>query len=495
MINLKKTPVLIAFVLIACLAGAAQAEFVWTDLAGDHLWSNPANWNAGVVPDTSTWVKVDLSPGAIVTTDTICGNLHIGRHDGPGSVTVNGATLVVDNWLTLSRGGESSLTLNSGAIMGPGDDGENLLFVIGHETGFSATFNMNGGLVKATRGGGFQIGNNAGSIGHVNLDGGVVQCNTLTLDSDAASATMNITGGTVIIDGDEVADVQEYIDNGLISAYNGLGVLQLDYDISNAGKTTLKATSPLNPDPPNNSTVASGPVELSWTLPDPCTPGEPVPVDVYFTDDKSKLEEFTDPEAIRIVSQEAINSVVVQTEPDTWYYWAVDTYVGSPEDPVWGPTFSFYAAGNLAPDVNAGGDIVTWLIEGSRTVDIDAMVIDDNAHTLQWTVVSEPNEPNIADAVIADPTIEDASVTVSALGEYVLQLEASDGEHTTSDTVTINVYDNSCEAAQSMDDYIPMAGDLNEDCLVDFVDVAILAEDWLVDVALTDTAVLPREVQ
>jgi hypothetical protein len=42
--------------------------------------------------------------------------------------------------------------------------------------------------------------------------------------------------------------------------------------------------------------------------------------------------------------------------------------------------------------------------------------------------------------VIADPTALETMVTVSAEDSYVLQLEANDGEYTSSDTVTINVH-------------------------------------------------------
>jgi hypothetical protein len=72
------------------------------------------------------------------------------------------------------------------------------------------------------------------------------------------------------------------------------------------------------------------------------------------------------------------------------------------------------------------------------------------------------------------------------LGEYVLQLEASDGEYTGSDTVTINVYNDGCEAAQSLPDYVGYPGDLNGDCIVDDLDLAILQEDWLKDSSLTE---------
>jgi len=215
-------------------------------------------------------------------------------------------------------------------------------------------------------------------------------------------------------------------------------------------------------------------------------PGEPVLVDVYFTDDWAALYSFTNPAAIRIVSQKNMSSIVVQTQPKTRYYWAVDTYIGDPNDPIFGPIFSFLAD-NQAPQVDAGPDLVTWLGEdGIRVKVLDATVTDDDAYTVQWTVVSEPDDPNNPDAVIADPSAEDTSITLSALGEYVLQLEASDGEKTGSDTVTINVYEDGCEAAKSLPDYVPFPGDLNGDCRVDELDLAILEADWLKDNSLTE---------
>ncbi|HUT60066.1 MAG TPA: putative glycoside hydrolase, partial [Phycisphaerae bacterium] len=45
----------------------------------------------------------------------------------------------------------------------------------------------------------------------------------------------------------------------------------------------------------------------------------------------------------RIVSHEAVNSVTVQTQTKTQYYWAVHSYIGDPNDPILGPIFSFYA--------------------------------------------------------------------------------------------------------------------------------------------------------
>jgi hypothetical protein len=143
-------------------------------------------------------------------------------------------------------------------------------------------------------------------------------------------------------------------------------------------------------------------------------------------------------------------------------------------------------ADNIPPQVNAGADIVTWLADGVRIGNLDAIVTDDGAispYTVQWTVISEPNE---GAAVIETVGAEDTGITLSALGEYVLQLEASDGEYSGSDTVTINVYSDNCEAAQSLANYEPLVGDLNGDCKVDEADMALLEENWLQDNALTD---------
>ena len=140
----------------------------------------------------------------------------------------------------------------------------------------------------------------------------------------------------------------------------------------------------------------------------------------------------------------------------------------------------------MPPKVNAGSDIVTWLEEGPRTGNLDATVTDDGAispYTVEWTVVSEPAE---GAAVIETATAEDTNITLTELGEYVLQLDAFDGEYSGSDTVTINVYNDSCQAAQSLPDYEPLVGDLNRDCRVDEADLALLEANWLQDNSLKE---------
>ncbi len=469
-----------SLILALSLVGQVQAQFpehdsTWTDATGDHLWTTPENWSE--FPTPGAWAKIRNGlPGPTILSgvDAVARRVHIGYSEG-GALTVDGGTLVLhaDDLLLGKNGGEGILNMISGSIEVARD------FEVGG--GNPGIVNMTGGTITVADD--FEIPESEGdgvSIAEVHLDGGSVIIGGDLHMFDQGS--LDITAGTLILAGNAVSTVQGYIDNGWITAYGGNGTVQLDYDVTNAGQTTLKGVHKLKPNPANGALVAPGEVELSWTLPDPCVPGEPVLVDVYFTDDYQALYSFTDPASIQVVSKSNVTSVTVQAKPKTRYYWAVDTYIGDPNDPILGPIFSFLAD-NQPPKVDAGPDIVTWLENGSRTGTLDATVTDDDAYTVQWTVVSEPN---VGTAVIQTPNAEDTNITLSATGQYVLQLEASDGEYTGSDTVTINVYNDSCEAAQSVPGYTPLVGDLNGDCRVDDADLQLLQENWLQDNSLTD---------
>ncbi len=474
----KKITYLISFVLPLVLLDSASAIIFWDDGGTDHLWSTTTNWSPDTIPTSADSVSIDQPDDThCEIQDGItaqCSTLRVGNSSfttnldiSGGSLSADGAYIGVDNSI-----GHGILNM-SGGLFSTG----------GLQIGWSGigTLNMTGGTIELS--GNLVIPGQTGT-GSVTLHGGTINASDLRMTSDSGS--MDITIGTLILVGDDTTTIQTYIDDGWITAYDGKGVLRLDYNVTNEGKTTLTAFSPLNPNPVDGSSVSPGEVELSWTLPDPCVPGEPVPVDVYFTDDLELLKQFTDPAAIRVVSKQNVTSVVVQTQPKTRYYWAVDTYVDSAADyPVVGPIFSFFAD-NMPPQVNAGSDIVTWLEVGPRTGNLDATVTDDGAispYTVQWTVVSEPAE---GAAVIETATAEDTNITLTELGEYVLQLEAFDGEYSGSDTVTINVYNDSCEAAQSLPDYEPLVGDLNGDCRVDEADLALLEANWLKDNSLKE---------
>jgi hypothetical protein len=474
MIMSKKLICSVAVILMLSLVVNVRAvETFWNDSGPDQLFSTPENWSTQAVPSAADDMFVDQPDGthcvvpAGVTGE--CGTLRVGNSGFTTNLDITGGTFNVTGGCYIgvdNPSGHGIMNMSDGLFTSPDMN-------LGLRA--TGTLNMTGGVIEL--GWDLKIPGNSGT-GTANLNGGTLKALNLNLTS--ALGFMDITAGTMILDGDDRVVLQRYITDRRLTAYDGKGDIHMDYDVTNPGKTTVTASHPLMPFPADNGLASPGAVELSWTLPDPIIPGLPVLLDVYFTDDLEALEMFTDPDAMRIVSKQTATSAVVQTEAKKRYYWAVDTYIGNTDALILGPIFSFLAD-NRAPQVDAGADIVTYLQDGVRVGNIAGVVTDDGAiqpYAVQWTVLSEPDNSG---AVIADPTAEASSVTLSALGTYVLQLEADDGEYQGSDTMTISVYADSCAAAQGLPDYEPLVGDLNGDCKVDDLDQALMMENWLKD--------------
>jgi len=470
--------------IILYLAGNlhAQASTTWTGPDGGK-WSLPANWAGQVMP--SAQVKAFFNgPSACIVDFEEAAAWQIDLGGGPLKI-VDGGNLTVYDWFILGYN-EGDVDDNAGRLEvydGGVLNCRQRLYVGYRGEGYLTVYD--GGTVNIIA----QllgVGQQPTGNGFVELEGGTLNLlegtNPQGLNLYTGKASINFRGGTMTLR--NTPENQNYLNraigDGIIKAYDGVGKVVVDPN-ETPGRITVRGVHPLKPYPMDGGRVSSGDVQLSWVLPDPCQPGTPVTVDVYF----GTSSDIGSAETPKIISQKNVTSAAVRAVPKIRYYWAVDAYIGSAADPVLGPIFTF-VADNIAPRVNAGADIVTWLKEGVRTGNLDATVTDDGAlvpYTVKWTVVSEPNAGT---AVIATATAEDTSITLSALGQYVLQLEAFDGEYTGSDTVTINVYNDSCQAAQSLPNYVPLVGDLNGDCRVDDVDLALLQANWLKENWLTE---------
>lgn len=472
----------IRMVLIGCLclglAGSLSAERItWTG-AVDTNWFNPDNWSPSKLPKAGI-DRAQINLGPVIE----IGAPGAGAHD----MVIQGAETVT---LTVLPEGELTVTkfLMLGFNPGAGDHVMEVLGVVNMEARPSIGWRGKGKLViddagvmnvnnqYMELGGG---GNSAEIVGLVELRGGFLNLGELplyigrgenpTCNIDFSGGVMTRQSGSLVPDNvKSLEQMDDYIANGLITAYGGEGTVVVTEDAT--GLVTIKGIHPFNPSPEDGSfSVSPGTVTLAWTVPDG------MPVDVWFDTDSS-----LDPErAQRLVSKETVSRVDVRVDPKTRYYWAVDTYdEGINNDPNLGRIFSFYVD-NQAPVVTGGDDIVTWLVDGTGDVAISALVQDADPTTVQWTVVSEPDDPNRLDAMIADSSQLETTVTLSAIGAYILQLEADDGEYTGSDMLTINVYSDHCEAAQSLPGFEPLPGDVNFDCIVDGLDLAIVQDNWL----------------
>jgi len=272
----KKLICLASFIVVLSLVGNVQAaEVDWTDSTGDHLWSTPANWTNDTLPTSADDTRIRMVPGPTVANEGAISNIiRVGSGNSTGDLTIDGGTLTTTGSLWIANDGGSTGTV----YMISGTINASSLNVARRGLG---TLNMTGGTIIANN---FRIGQTSTATGHVNLHGGIITANNFVMRDGSSVGTMDVKAGTMLIDGNAVSTVQGFIDNGWITAYGGDGTLHLDYDVTNEGQTTLKAVHNLNPNPADGSTVVAGEVELSWTLPDPCVPGQPVSVDVYFTD-------------------------------------------------------------------------------------------------------------------------------------------------------------------------------------------------------------------
>jgi hypothetical protein len=476
--------------IVLCVAGTLRAQTTWTAPNGGK-WSNPANWTNGLPSPTNKAFFNGKSECIVDIADAAAWQVDLGG--GPLKI-VKGGNLTVSDWFILGYNvGDVGDNAGRLEVFDGGVVNSMVRLYVGYRgEGYLTVWE--GGTVNIhtqTLG----VGQQPGGNGVVTMEGGTLN---LLEGTDprglnflaTAKSSVNLSGGAITLRGttENLDYVNQSIASGIIKAYGGIGQVVVDPN-AQPGRLVVRGVHPLKPFPTDDGTTSAGQVQLSWTPPDPCTPGGAVTFDVYFTDNLQALEQFLDPAALRIVNKQSVTSVLVQTQPKKRYYWAIDSYVGSPTDPVFGPIFSFIAD-NLPPKVNAGADIVTWLQDGSRTGTLDATVIDQDAYTVKWTIVSEPN--GAPATVIQAAAAEDTTITLSATGRYVLQLEASDGEYAGSDTVTIDVYSNSCEAARSVPGYQPLVGDLNGDCRVDDADLALLQENWLKDNSLSqDWFLLP----
>ena len=486
--------VLCICITLLLMASVATAATVWNPAANGIVppatgdWGVAANWTNGVPVD----VPVDPNGKAVfnvdgaaecVVTDAQSFYQFVQGDNGPGGVirVMDGGSLTTGAvWSGVGYNNTSHMIVETGGSVTFGGH----MWVGLHEGG-PGTLDIIGGTVNAA--GMFGLGWQTGT-GFVNVIAGLLDLHNIhATDSIKEGSVMDIRNGIVSIDGDHAWKINDYIAAGKIVGFGGPGIVNVDFDVRNTGKTTITAVHPLEPFPSTEgSSVPPGEVTLRWILPDPCVPGQPVPVDVYFTDDYYALKNFTNPESIRVVSQGNVTSVSVTAVGQTRYWWAVDTYVGSPADPVYSPIFSFWV-GNQAPTVQVSADpIAPWLTDGTVDVSLDGTVTDDVAvaPTVAWSVVSEPNENT---AIIDNPAAEDTVVTFTETGVYTLRLTADDGEDVDNigtAEITIEVFDNSCEAAKSLPDYVPLVGDLNADCMVDFRDLALMTANWLENNAL-----------
>ncbi len=235
----KKVIYLIPFVLM--LGSVSNAEDIqWTDLGADHLWSTPENWDLGRVPTLADDVRIDVpaagAPNGPVIQDGIDAKANgiFTEAAGEPTLTMTGGTLEVADWIWWGDGENSfGIWEMSGGTVSVVNE-----FELGWGGG-AGTLTMTGGTINA---GEAVIPTDSGAFGELYLYGGTYNVTTAGGLSMEENGMIDITEGTLVLEGDDTAKVNDLIAAGLITAYGGDGQLELDFDVRNPGKTTLTAT-------------------------------------------------------------------------------------------------------------------------------------------------------------------------------------------------------------------------------------------------------------
>jgi len=234
----KKLICLVSIILV--LGSFSYAEDItWTDLGADHLWSTPENWDLGRVPTLADDVLIDApaaaEPSGPVIQDGIAAECNGIWTEAPGepTLTMTGGTLVVGEWIWLGDGTDSFGIWNmSGGNVDVANE-----FELGWGGG-AGTLTMTGGTINA---GEAVIPTGSGAFGDLFLNGGtynVTKAGGLEVNENGL---IDITEGTLVLEGDDTAKVNDLIAAGKITAYGGAGHIEVDFSVRNPGKTTLTA--------------------------------------------------------------------------------------------------------------------------------------------------------------------------------------------------------------------------------------------------------------
>jgi hypothetical protein len=210
MVKVSKFLIVSLLCLFVCVS-IASADSWWYGTAGDHDWSNVANWVVEGVPTSSSVVNVAASDSTyalrpIINVTAAALDIHQAGHNAshwePAVIdVVAGAAMTVTNWYIGNDATLGILNISGGQV----DIG---------------TFYVASGTAWP----------NTGGLAEVNLDGGELGVTTLDI---GASGVIDITAGTLRLAGDATDLIAAYMLANKITAYNGQGTVVVTYDNTN----------------------------------------------------------------------------------------------------------------------------------------------------------------------------------------------------------------------------------------------------------------------
>jgi len=260
----------ISLFLSAALCAEAQlTTTVWNPAAnpgGNGLWSEGANWTGGVVANSTNKVVLNVSGAraCVVNSAVNAGQVVAGDNGAGGTLIVtNGGSLATGaaTWSAIGYNNTNLMIVETGASVGFGYQ-----LWIGYTTNSDGTLLLNGGAVTVTNMIG--LGWNGGK-GTARVNGGTLRLLQWDgVNSIKGASVLDIGAGMVVITGNQIASVSNYIGSGRIAGYGGTGTVSAAFN-GIANTTTLTATPGSEPPATNQAGVLSiklaGPnLVISW---------------------------------------------------------------------------------------------------------------------------------------------------------------------------------------------------------------------------------------
>jgi len=409
-------------VLVLVLTGNTSVvlgQVLWDGGGDGLLWSDPLNWAGDTLPGSGEAALIDVPDANCLIDDTTnaeCGTLYVSRNNAPCYLNMTGGTLTSGGHIRVGEPSDSNgvFHISGGTVSTSGSgrlwigiNGNGTVIITGGEMTASdkvecgknssgigyiyvhgGTLNVDGygsddfeigkygtGIVTIT-GGVINVNDNiklaqeSTGIGRLYLYGGTISAGNIRDPADGirGDPLIDITEGTLILPEDYSGIVNEYISNGWMIAYGGLGKVAVTYDADTDQTTVTGALADpelaWNPSPSNFSAVewsATGPI-LSWN------PGDyAVSHDVYFGTDKDDVNDADNTPGVWAEfkgNQDACSYDPGPLDLGQTYYWRIDEVndnawapPGSPwKGTVWEFTVPNYI---VADDMESYGDAAT----------------------------------------------------------------------------------------------------------------------------------------
>lgn len=223
------------------IAPSLPTNTVWNPAgnpSGTGKWNEAANWTSSVVPADVTKVTFNVVGATPCTVTNAASAKYVTMgDDGPGGTLIitNGGSLActADNWSAIGYNSNALMLVEAG---GAASFGSHLW--IGLNTNSDGTLNLNGGTVSVA--GMFGLGWSGGK-GTANINGGTLNLSQWQeTNSIQGASVLNVAGtGKVVINGNQVNSISNFVSSGKITANGGAGTLAVDYGNIYVGKTTI----------------------------------------------------------------------------------------------------------------------------------------------------------------------------------------------------------------------------------------------------------------